>query len=97
MNITPILDRVLVQPIEESEVTAGGIIMVKLEKEKPNVGKILAIGPGKYSKEGYFQPTTLKAGQTIAYSKHVGMNVNKDAGVDGLLVMREEDVLGVLE
>ena len=96
MNITPILDRVLVEPIEESDVTAGGLHLVKFEKEKPNVGKILAIGPGKYSKEGSFQPTSLKPGQTICYSKHVGMNVNKEAP-DGMLMMREEDVMGVVE
>ncbi len=96
MNIRPILDRVLVKPIEESDITAGGLHLVKFEKEKPTVGEILAIGPGKYNAQGKFQPTSLKPGQKIAYSKHVGMNVNKEAP-DGMLMMREEDVMGVVE
>jgi chaperonin GroES len=96
MNIRPILDRVLVEPIEEPTTTKSGLHLVKFEKEKPNIGVILAIGPGKYNDRGNFQPTSLKAGQKIMYSKHVGMNVNKEAP-DGLLIMREEDVMGLAE
>lgn len=89
VNITPLHDRVLVQPAPAEEKTAGGIIIPDTAKEKPQRGTVMAAGPGKKD-----EPMSVKAGDTILYGKYAGTEVNFE-GVD-YLIMRESDILAVL-
>lgn len=97
MNIRPILDRILVEPIEESDISKGGIIMVKLEKEKPNEGKVLAVGPGRWdAKAQTIIPLEIKPNDIVLYDgKFKGTKIHHN-GKD-LLMMKQEDLLGVRE
>ena len=90
INIKPLADRVLVQPSEAETTTSSGIIIPDTAKEKPQRGKIVAVGPG--TKEN---PVTLKAGDIVLYGKYSGTEVKID-GKD-LLIMRESDVMGVID
>jgi chaperonin GroES len=95
MKIRPLQDRILVRPIEEEEKTSGGIIIPDTAKEKPMEGKVVAVGRGKVSEEGKLMPLDLKAGDRILFSKYAGTEV-KIEGEENL-IMREEDVLGVID
>jgi len=97
MNIRPILDRILVEPIEESDVTKGGIIMVKHDKEKPNEGLVLAVGEGRYDvKAQRIVPLVIKAGDRVLYDgKFKGTPIQHEG--KSLLMMKQEDLLGVRE
>ena len=90
INFKPLADRVLVQPSEAETTTSSGIIIPDTAKEKPQRGKIVAVGPG--TKEN---PVTLKAGDIVLYGKYSGTEVKID-GKD-LLIMRESDVMGVID
>lgn len=85
----PINDRVVVKPAPAEEKTAGGIIIPDTAKEKPQRGKIIAVGPGK---EG--NPMTVKVGDTVLYGKYAGQELQYDG--DEYLIMREEDILVIL-
>ena len=89
LSIRPLADRVIVEPSAAEEKTAGGIIIPDTAKEKPQRGKVLAVGPGKKD-----EPTTLKVGDTVLYGKYSGSEIQME-GKD-LLIMRESDVLAVL-
>jgi chaperonin GroES len=95
MNVKPLGDRVLVQPVEESEVKKGGIIIPDTAKEKPQEGKIVALGTGKRDDDGKLVPFTVKKGDRVLISKYGGTEIKID-GKD-YLIMREEDILGVIE
>ena len=95
MNIRPLQDRIIVKRIEEEEKTAGGIIIPDTAKEKPQEGKVIAVGKGKVSDEGKTIALDIKKGDKILFSKYAGSEV-KVNGTD-YLIMREEDVLGVVE
>ena len=95
MKIRPLQDRILVRPIEEEEKTSGGIIIPDTAKEKPMEGKVMAVGRGKVSEEGKLMPLDLKAGDRILFSKYAGTEVKIEG--EEHLIMREEDVLGVIE
>ncbi len=95
MNVKPLGDRVLVQPIEESEVKKGGIIIPDTAKEKPQEGKVVALGTGKRDDDGKLIPFTVKKGDRVLISKYGGTEIKID-GKD-YLIMREEDILGVIE
>jgi chaperonin GroES len=95
MKIRPLQDRILVKRIEEEETTAGGIIIPDTAKEKPMEGKVVAVGKGKLSEDGKLMPLDLKKGDRILFSKYAGTEV-KIEGVEHL-IMREDDVLGVIE
>ncbi len=88
-NISPLSDRVIIEPAEAEEKTASGIIIPDTAKEKPMRGKVVAVGPGKKD-----EPTTLKKGQTVLYGKYSGTEIQVE-GTD-YLIMREADVLAVL-
>jgi len=88
-KITPIADRVLVEPSPAAEKTAGGIIIPDTAKEKPQRGTVVAVGQGKKD-----EPMTVKAGQTILYGKYSGTEVQLD-GKD-YLIMRESDIMAIL-
>jgi len=95
MNVRPLGDRVLVQPVEQEEVKKGGIIIPDTAKEKPQEGKIVAVGPGKKDDAGKVIAMDVKKGDRVLYSKYGGTEIKVD-GKD-YLIMREDDILGVLE
>ena len=94
MNLRPLHDRVVVQPLEEEEKTAGGIIIPDSAKEKPMQGKIVACGPGARGDDGKLVPLDVKKGDRVLYGKWSGTEVRID-GKD-VLIMRESDIMGVL-
>ncbi len=95
MKIRPLQDRVLVTRIEEEEMTKGGIIIPDTAKEKPSEGKVVACGKGKVSEDGKLQPLDVKKGDRVLFSKYSGTEVNIEG--DEHLIIREDDVLGVME
>jgi len=95
MKIRPLKDRILVKRIEEEEKTAGGIIIPDTAKEKPMEGKVVAVGRGKVSEDGKLMPLDVKKGDRILFSTYAGTEVK--IGGEEHLIMREEDVLGVIE
>jgi len=95
MKIRPLQDRVIVKRIEEEEKTKGGIIIPDTAKEKPQEGKVIAVGKGKVSEEGKTIPLDVKAGDRVLFGKYSGTEVKIDG--EEHLIMREEDILGVIE
>lgn len=95
MSVKPLNDRVLVMRIEEAETTAGGIIIPDTAKEKPQEGKVVAVGPGKLDEKGSRLPTAVKAGDRVLFGKYAGTDIKID-GVEHL-IMREDDILGIVE
>ncbi len=95
MKIRPLQDRIIVQRIEEDETTKGGIIIPDSAKEKPQEGKAIAVGNGKVTEDGKLQPLDVKKGDRLLFSKYAGTEVTID-GEDHLII-REDDVLGILE
>ncbi|HDP98258.1 MAG TPA: co-chaperone GroES [bacterium] len=95
MNIRPLSDRVVVKPLEEEEEKKqGGIIIPDTAKEKPQQGKIVAVGPGKVSEAGEKIPMEVKVGETVLYGKYSGTEVTVDN--EDYLILRESDILAVL-
>lgn len=95
MKIRPLNDRVLVKRLAEEEMTKGGIIIPDSAQEKPAEGEIIAVGAGKLNDKGDRVPVELKAGDKVLFSKYGGTEI-KIAGED-YLIMREDDILGVVE
>ena len=95
MKFRPLHDRVVIEALDQEEKTAGGIIIPDTAKEKPMQGKVLAVGPGSRDDDGKITPLDLKSGERVLYGKWSGTEVKID-GKD-LLIMRESDVMGVLE
>jgi len=95
MKIRPLNDRILVKRLEQEEKTAGGIIIPDSAKEKPAEGKVVAVGNGKLNEAGQRVALEVKAGDRVLFSKYGGTEV-KLAGED-FLIMREDDILGIVE
>jgi chaperonin GroES len=95
MKIRPLNDRILVKRLEEEQKTKGGIIIPDSAKEKPAEGEVVAVGHGKLNDKGERIPLELKAGNRILFSKYGGTEVKVDG--QEFLIMREDDVLGVVE
>ncbi len=95
MKIRPLHDRILVKRIEEEAKTKGGIIIPDSAKEKPQEGKVIAAGNGKIGEDGKVQPLDVKKGDKILFSKYAGSEVNIED--DEHLIIREDDVLGIIE
>ena len=95
MAFRPLGDRVLVRRVEEEEKTKGGIIIPDTAKEKPQEGEVLAVGPGARDETGKIQPLDVKTGDRILFGKWSGTEVKLDG--EDLLIMKESDILGVLE
>jgi chaperonin GroES len=95
MKIRPLHDRLLVERLEEKEVKKGGIIIPDTAKEKPQEGKVIAVGNGKVTDEGKKIPLDVKAGDKILFGKYSGSEVKIED--KEYLIMREEDVLAILE
>jgi chaperonin GroES len=94
VNVRPLGDRVLVQHIEEAEVKKGGIIIPDTAKEKPQEGKVVALGTGKRDDDGKIIPFTVKAGDKVLVSKYGGTEIKVDG--ETYLIMREDDILGII-
>ena len=95
VGIRPLHDRVIVQRIEEGEQKVGGIIIPDSAKEKPQEGEVIAVGPGKRDEHGKLIPLEVKAGDKILFGKYSGSEVK--LGDEEYLMMREENVLGILK
>ena len=95
MKIKPMNDRILVVRVEEEQKTAGGIIIPDTAKEKPQEGKVTAVGPGKMGDDGKRIPMEVKAGDRVLFAKYSGTEIKID-GVEHLF-MREDDILGVID
>ena len=93
-KFTPLHDRILVQRLEESETMRGGIIIPDSAKEKPSQGKVISVGKGKSNDEGKVFPLDVKSGDTVLFGKYSGTEIKLDG--DDFLIMREDEVLGVL-
>ena len=94
VNVRPLGDRVLVQALEEAEVKKGGIIIPDTAKEKPQEGKVVALGTGNRDDDGKMIPFTVKAGDTVLISKYGGTEIKVDGTT--YLIMREDDILGII-
>jgi len=95
VKIRPLQDRVIVKRIEEEEKSKGGIIIPDTAKEKPQEGKVIAVGPGKANEDGKVIPLDVKVNDRILFGKYSGSEINIDG--EEHLIMREEDILGVVE
>jgi chaperonin GroES len=95
MKFRPLHDRVVVRRIEEDDRTKGGIIIPDTAKEKPQQGQIVAVGPGAPDEKGHVQPLDVKPGDLVLFGKWSGTEVKLDG--EELLIMKESDILGVLE
>ena len=94
-NIRPLHDRVIVRRIEEGEQVRGGIIIPDTAKEKPQEGEVIAAGEGKYKDDGTRQPLDVKVGDRVLFGKYSGSEIKIDG--DEFLIMREDEILGILE
>ncbi len=95
MKIRPLQDRIIVKRLDGEDVSPGGIIIPDSAKEKPQEGKVIAVGKGKIGEDGKVQRLDVKKGDKVLFSKYAGTEVNLD-GIEHLII-REDDVLGVLE
>ena len=95
MKIRPLQDRVIVKRIAEEEKTKGGIIIPDTAKEKPQEGKVIAVGKGKTNDDGKITPLDVKVNDRILFGKYSGTEINVDG--EEHLIMREDDILGIIE
>jgi len=95
MAIRPIEDRIVVQPLEAEEKTAGGILLPDTAKEKPQRGKVLAVGVGRTTDDGKTIPLTVKVGDEVLYGKYAGTDIKWKG--DDLKILRENEVLAIFE
>jgi chaperonin GroES len=95
MKIRPLQDRILVKRIDEESKTKGGIIIPDTAKEKPQEGKVVAVGKGKVTDDGKLQPLDVKKGDRVLFNKYSGTEVNVEG--EEHLIIREEDVLAICE
>ena len=95
LKLKPLGGRVIVEPIEQEEMTAGGIILPETAKEKPQEGKILAVGSGDRKEDGERIPMEVQVGDKVLYAKYSGTEVKTDGRK--LLILRESDILAVVE
>jgi chaperonin GroES len=95
MSLKPLGNRVVVEPIEQEEMTAGGIVLPETAKEKPQKGKVLSVGPGDRDEDGKRIPMDVNAGDTVLFAKYAGTEIK----IDGkkLLILRESDLLAIVE
>ena len=96
MAIQPLGDRVVVKALEAQEVTKGGIVLPDTVKEKPQEGKVVAVGKGKVSDTGHVQTPEVKVGDRVLYGKYSGTEITTKDGEE-LLIMKEEDILAIVK
>jgi len=95
MNLKPLADRIVVEPIEQEEVTAGGIILPETAKEKPQQGKVIAAGPGRTDEDGKRIAMDVKVGDVVLFAKYSGTEIKLNS--KKVLILRESDVLAIVE
>ncbi len=95
MKIKPLSDRILVRRLEAEEKTKGGIIIPDTAKEKPREGKIVAVGDGRVDEDGKRRPLAVRAGDKVLFNSYAGTDIKIDG--EEFLIMKEEDVLGIIE
>ena len=95
MKIRPLHDRVVIKRLEEERTSAGGIVIPDSATEKPSRGEVISVGPGSRLDNGDYQALDLKVGETVLFGKYAGTEVKVDGSE--LVVMREEDIMGVIE
>ena len=95
MNLKPLGDRLIVEPIEQEEMTASGIVLPETAKEKPMQGKVLAAGPGARKDDGSRAELDVQVGDTVLYAKYAGTEVKIDG--NKYLILKETDVLAIVE
>jgi chaperonin GroES len=96
INLRPLADRLIVEPIEQEEKTASGIILPETAKEKPQEGNVLAVGPGRKDEEGKPIPMDVKEGDRVLYAKYAGTEVKLEPDKK-VLILRESDILAIVE
>jgi chaperonin GroES len=96
MEIKPLGDRVVIKPLEAESKTKGGIVLPDTAKEKPQEGKVVAVGKGKVLDNGSVQPPEVKVGDKVLYGKYSGNEITTKEGEE-LLIMREEDILAIIK
>ena len=94
MNLKPLGDRVVIEPLEQEEVTASGIVLPETAKEKPQKGKILAVGPGARDEEGKRIAMDVKPGDTVLFAKYAGTEIKIES--QKLLILKETDILAIV-
>lgn len=97
MKIRPLHDRVVIRRMEEEKTSPGGIVLPDSAAEKPIQGKVIAIGKGKLLESGELRPLDVKVGDKVLFGKYSGTEVKLSMGDDELLVMREDDIMAVIE
>jgi chaperonin GroES len=95
MKVRPLHDRIIIERIDEGEQKVGGIIIPDTAKEKPMQGKVIAVGKGRLEKDGKVTPLDVKKGDLVLFGKYAGQEIKIDG--DEYLIIREEEVLGVIE
>lgn len=96
MELQPLADRIIVKPLEAEEVSKGGIVLPDTAKEKPQEGKVIAVGKGKILEDGSVRKLELKAGDIVLYGKYSGTEITTKKGEE-YLIMKEEDVLAIVK
>jgi len=94
-KLRPLADRVVVEPQEREEVTAGGIYLPETAKEKPQQGKVVAVGAGRRDNDGKLVPMDVKDGDTVLFAKYAGTEIKLDGKT--VLILKESDILGIVE
>ena len=94
MNIKPLGDRIVIKPLEAQEKTKGGIVLPDTAKEKPQEGKVVAVGKGKVLESGKVEPIEVKVGDIVLYGKYSGTEITKDG--EDYLIVKEEDILAII-
>ena len=95
MNIQPLGDRVIIKPLEAEEKTKGGIVLPDTAKEKPQEGKVVAVGKGKVLESGKVDPVEVKVGDIVLYGKYSGTEITKDG--EDYLIVKEEDISAIVK
>ena len=95
MSLKPLGSRVVIEPVEQEEITAGGIVLPETAKEKPQKGTVLAVGPGDRDEDGDRIPMDVKEGDTVLFAKYSGTEIKMDG--KKLLILRESDILAILQ
>jgi len=95
MKLRPLQDRIIVKRMEEESKTAGGIFIPETAKEKPQKGEVVAVGNGKKTEDGKVVPIDVKAGDKVLFGKYAGTEIKIEG--EEFLIMREDDILGIME
>jgi chaperonin GroES len=95
MSLKPLGNRLVVEPLEQEDITAGGIVLPETAKEKPQKGKVLSVGPGDRDDDGKRIPMDVSVGDTVLFAKYSGTEIKVDS--KKLLILRESDILAIID